>query len=68
MASWGPFDMSGKSAVVTGGSEGIGFGIARRFVEAGANVLIVGRREDVARGAAERLAGRRARPSRSRRM
>ena len=41
MGAWGPFDLKGKNAVVTGGAMGIGFGIARRFVEAGANVLIV---------------------------
>lgn len=35
-----PFDIAGKSAIVTGGAMGIGFGIVRRYVEAGANVLI----------------------------
>ncbi|HEX5418236.1 MAG TPA: SDR family oxidoreductase [Chloroflexota bacterium] len=40
MTSWGPFDLTGKNAVVTGGAMGIGFGIARRFVQAGANVVI----------------------------
>lgn len=38
--SWGPFDLSGKTAIVTGGAMGIGFGIVSRFVEAGANVLV----------------------------
>lgn len=35
--------ISGRSVVVTGGSKGIGFGIARVFAGAGANVLICGR-------------------------
>jgi NAD(P)-dependent dehydrogenase (short-subunit alcohol dehydrogenase family) len=33
-------DLSGKTAVVTGGGSGIGFAISRRLAEAGANVLI----------------------------
>jgi 2-deoxy-D-gluconate 3-dehydrogenase len=37
---WGPFDLSGKSAVVTGGAMGIGRGIVARFVEAGASVIV----------------------------
>jgi 2-dehydro-3-deoxy-D-gluconate 5-dehydrogenase len=40
MAEWGPFDLGGKSAIVTGGAAGIGLGIALRLTEAGANVLI----------------------------
>jgi 2-deoxy-D-gluconate 3-dehydrogenase len=39
--SWGPFDLTGRVAIVTGGAMGIGRGIVRRFVEAGANVLVV---------------------------
>lgn len=35
----------GKIAVVTGGSSGIGFGIARHLVELGATVIITGRRQ-----------------------
>jgi len=31
------FDLTGKSAVVTGAAMGIGFGIARRLAEAGAS-------------------------------
>lgn len=36
----GLFDLTDKSAIVTGGAMGIGFGIVKRLVEAGGNVLI----------------------------
>ena len=44
-----------KTALVTGGGTGIGFGIAAKLMEANAQVTIAGRREDVLEEAAERL-------------
>jgi NAD(P)-dependent dehydrogenase (short-subunit alcohol dehydrogenase family) len=46
--------MTGRVAVVTGGSRGIGLGIARRFHERGARVVLCARKaEEVAAAAAE---------------
>jgi 2-deoxy-D-gluconate 3-dehydrogenase len=56
---WGPFDLSGRSAIVTGGAMGIGFGIASRLAEAGANVLIGDLDEVAAKTAAGRLGSHR---------
>ena len=39
------FDMTGQAAVITGGTRGIGFAIAQRFLEAGADVLVSARNE-----------------------
>jgi NAD(P)-dependent dehydrogenase (short-subunit alcohol dehydrogenase family) len=36
-------DFSGKVVIVTGGGKGVGVGISRRFLEAGADVVICGR-------------------------
>jgi 2-deoxy-D-gluconate 3-dehydrogenase len=48
------FDLTGKTAIVTGAASGIGFGIATRLAEAGARVMIA----DVDGVAAETAAGR----------
>jgi 3-oxoacyl-[acyl-carrier protein] reductase len=48
--------LKGRSVIVTGGSKGIGKGIARAFVREGANVLIAARDEGTMRAAAEELA------------
>src|SRR6516225_2340992 len=37
--------LTGKTAVITGGSSGIGLATARRFVDEGATVFITGRRQ-----------------------
>lgn len=50
--------LAGKTALVTGGATGIGFAIATELYDAGANVIIVGRREDRLREAAEKLGER----------
>jgi NAD(P)-dependent dehydrogenase (short-subunit alcohol dehydrogenase family) len=46
------FDVSGKTALVTGGSRGIGLMIARGLVQAGARVIISSRKSDDVRTAA----------------
>jgi NAD(P)-dependent dehydrogenase (short-subunit alcohol dehydrogenase family) len=40
-----PFRLDGEIALITGGGTGIGLGMARCFVESGAKVVLVGRRE-----------------------
>jgi 3-oxoacyl-[acyl-carrier protein] reductase len=50
--------IAGRAVVVTGGSRGIGKGIASVFARNGARVLITGRDSDAARAAAEELSAR----------
>jgi NAD(P)-dependent dehydrogenase (short-subunit alcohol dehydrogenase family) len=40
-----PFRLDGETALITGGGTGLGFGIASSLAEAGAKVVLVGRRE-----------------------
>jgi len=46
VSGWGPFDLTGKVAVVTGAAAGIGLGITKSLHTAGAKVLGVGRRPE----------------------
>ena len=50
--------LENRTAVVTGGAQGIGFAIAREFVDAGARVVIGDLDLDAATAAAEKLGGR----------
>jgi len=51
-------NLSGKTAIVTGGSVGIGYGIVCRLAEAGANVVIADKAERDGLRAAEKLASK----------
>ena len=51
------FDLSGKVAIVTGGSRGLGLEMAEGLGEAGAKVVITGRREPFLSEAVARLRG-----------
>ncbi|HEU0131685.1 MAG TPA: SDR family oxidoreductase [Mycobacteriales bacterium] len=50
------FDLTGKTAFVTGGSRGIGLMMARGLLDAGARVLLCSRDAEACRDAAETLA------------
>lgn len=43
----GAFSLDGEVALITGGGTGLGFGMAKCMVAAGAKVVIVGRRQEV---------------------
>ena len=49
------FDLSGKTAIVTGSGRGLGRAIARGLAEAGANVVVCGRTGDVVTESARAL-------------
>jgi NAD(P)-dependent dehydrogenase (short-subunit alcohol dehydrogenase family) len=50
------FDLTGRVALVTGGSKGLGFAMASGLASAGADVVLVSRHEDQARQAADEIA------------
>ncbi|HEX5025692.1 MAG TPA: SDR family NAD(P)-dependent oxidoreductase, partial [Agriterribacter sp.] len=45
MTAFNHFDLSGKRALITGGSKGLGFAIANAFIHSGAEVIITGRNQ-----------------------
>ncbi len=55
MAQQGLFDLSGRLALVTGASRGIGLALARGLAQAGARVVIVGRNPEKCTAAVRRL-------------
>ena len=53
----GLFDLTGRRALVTGSSQGIGFALARGLMEAGAEIVINGRDQAKLAAAAQSLGG-----------
>jgi NAD(P)-dependent dehydrogenase (short-subunit alcohol dehydrogenase family) len=50
-----PYDLTGRNAIVTGASQGLGIAIARAYVAAGASVMICGRDATTLKAAEEEL-------------
>jgi gluconate 5-dehydrogenase len=50
-----PFRLDERVALISGGATGLGYGMAEAMVEAGAQVVLLGRRDQVLRDAARRL-------------
>ncbi len=55
MSVWNLLRLDGRTALITGGSRGIGQAVARGFAEAGAQVMISARHEDTLQSAAKEI-------------
>ncbi len=51
------FDLTGRTAVITGGTRGIGLAIAEAYLAAGANVVVASRKPDACAAAERHLRG-----------
>ena len=56
--------LAGRTAIVTGGSKGIGFAIASRFADSGADVAIVARGREALDEAVKAIGAKAQRPDR----
>src|SRR6478752_4708428 len=54
--SMNQIDLSNRHAVITGGAQGIGFSVARRFLSSGASVSLWDRDQQLLASAAQELA------------
>jgi NAD(P)-dependent dehydrogenase (short-subunit alcohol dehydrogenase family) len=50
-------DFTGRTAIITGGSRGIGLATAQRLAHGGANIVLTSRKQDSADAAAEQVGG-----------
>jgi len=53
-----PFSLEGRTALVTGANQGLGRAFAQAMAAAGADVVVVGRHEDLNQDAATAIADR----------
>src|ERR671938_322027 len=54
-AAPGLFDLSGRVALITGGTRGLGLAMAKGFAQAGAEIVVVSRKEDACKQVADAL-------------
>ncbi|MGH3553343.1 MAG: SDR family NAD(P)-dependent oxidoreductase, partial [Mycobacterium sp.] len=50
-------DLSGRTAIITGASRGIGLAVAQRLADTGANVVLTSRQQENADAAAAQVGG-----------